>query len=424
MNTLPRKAHRVRRSLFLCLITLSILLISDSNEPVAAQQAGWRVTLEEGKTTRASLTLHNRCPNEQSFSVESDIKYLKFEGPIDSILIPPGGKIPLWATFDSAGLKIGVRKDELTVHCRTCKQTSPRCSQDRDTVPVELTVTKATALEGKMSPILVSVEIENGVITGIKKPDGKPVAKNVFAANVLTDGEILLVGFDKHSPDLPAELTVKSDLRFSEETRNYMGSDIRGLLAGTYPVETEREVSVGGGSDPRLPGPWHSRILTIIFPPRHRMFMTLREGTADMQFVAFDVINLAQTDRSQTAIGSKPVLVKIKDNTILELKSAGGGSEKGSGDIFGAKASFDGGKLKLEFDRPLSRGKTVELTIKSNLNFDGETLTTMGGVCGIAAGTYKVTNANQIGSIGWFGSVYQKHRWWRHTYIVDRCPKW
>jgi len=176
MNKLPRKAHRVRRSLFFCLLAVSILWISSSNRPAGAQQDAWRVALEEGKTARASLTIKNRCPNEQIFTVESDIKYIKFESPIDSIVIPAGGKVPLWAVFNSTGLKSRVYEDELYVRCKTCKKTTPRCSQDRDTVPVELTVTKpsgpkASPLPGKLPPVPVS-----GTTLGkVTSTDGAPI---------------------------------------------------------------------------------------------------------------------------------------------------------------------------------------------------------------------------------------------------------
>lgn len=148
MNTLLVEAHRVLRSLFLCLATVSILSISGPDLPTNAQenQAGWRVVLEEGKTTRATLTIGNRCSEPHRFRVKNKIKYLRFEASTESILIAPGSNTHLSALFDATGLKSKVYEDEVLVECLDCKkEKSTKCTQNKDKVPVELTVTRRVA---------------------------------------------------------------------------------------------------------------------------------------------------------------------------------------------------------------------------------------------------------------------------------------
>ena len=102
--------------------------------------------LEEGKTTRATLTIGNRCSKPHRFRIKNSLKYLRFEASTESILIAPGSNTQLWAVFDATGLRSKVYEDDVLVECLDCKkEKSTRCTQDKDKVPVELTVTSRVA---------------------------------------------------------------------------------------------------------------------------------------------------------------------------------------------------------------------------------------------------------------------------------------
>src|SRR3954471_11214322 len=145
------------------IITLSLLVVValscltsqplQPNEASAAapdSQAGWRVQIEEGQTTRSTLTINNRCSEPHLFRVESKVKALSFEQLTDSVLIAPASNKQLGARFDATGLKPKLYKGKVVVTCLDCKKTM--CTQDRDEVSVELTVTKPAKRDGQNGP--------------------------------------------------------------------------------------------------------------------------------------------------------------------------------------------------------------------------------------------------------------------------------
>lgn len=112
------------------------------------KQTAWRVALEEGKSTRATLTIGNRCAEPHLFRIKTGAKYLTFEGPTKSVPIAPGSTTQLWARFDATGLKSKIYEDDVLVECLDCKkEKATRCTQDRDKVPVVLTVTRAAVVD-------------------------------------------------------------------------------------------------------------------------------------------------------------------------------------------------------------------------------------------------------------------------------------
>jgi hypothetical protein len=117
-----------------------------SSKPSAAQkvaQAGWRVEVEEGKSTRATLTINNRCSAPHLFSIKSKAKGLSFEQQADKVLIGASSSKVITALFDAKGLKSKVYRSKVVIECLDCK-TEPRCTQDRDELHVEMTVNKSS----------------------------------------------------------------------------------------------------------------------------------------------------------------------------------------------------------------------------------------------------------------------------------------
>lgn len=174
---LPRKAYPGRRGLFFCFLALSIMCITTGlQQPAAAQQkqqAGWQVQVEEGGKTNAILNISNRCLEPHNFRVRNKIKYLSFTQPTESILIAPGVSRPLTAIINAAGLKPRIYEDDLLVECLDCKkEKASRCTQDRDKVPVQLTVNPAANFKVKLPTATCFCVISILDLTNQKHRDG------------------------------------------------------------------------------------------------------------------------------------------------------------------------------------------------------------------------------------------------------------
>lgn len=133
-----------RRVLTICASLALAILFLVRPLPQAGQNRpnpGWRVTIKEGKTARSTLSINNRCKAPHEFSVDNKIKYLRFEQPTGNIPVGPAGSARLDVVFDAAGLKLGVHRDKVVVKCKECKKENG-CTQDRDEIPVEVTVVK------------------------------------------------------------------------------------------------------------------------------------------------------------------------------------------------------------------------------------------------------------------------------------------
>jgi hypothetical protein len=319
MNTLPNTAYRALRWPFLCLITLGILLISDPELPINAQekQADWRVTLDEGKTTPATLTLNSNCPNAQSFRIESKIKYVKFEGQTESIQVQPGGQIILRAKFDSTGLKKGVYQDKFDVKCITCQKTTPKCTQDRDTVTVELTVTKSSG------PIVSTT----GTNKPLKLPTGTTIGKVTSTDGAPIPGVRLQIkGKTVATTDRTGSYNFDSS-KFKEDTVVTLSADgfidnIRVLQGGT---DALGPVSLAAIRDrvsfqAEKGGRFNFKGAVMNIPPS--AFVDSKgktvKGTVDLEFTLLDV-----TNRTDLAAAMGNFTGRMLDGKVQPLQSYG-----------------------------------------------------------------------------------------------------
>lgn len=144
MKRFSHQVYHLRRLAVFILALSFLLLVSSLKLSVAqkASRAGWRVEVEEGKSTRSTLTINNRCSEPHLFRIKNSVKYLRFEQPTESVLIAASSNKRLGARFDAAGLKSKVYRSKVVVECLDCKKES-KCTQDRDEVPIELTVIKS-----------------------------------------------------------------------------------------------------------------------------------------------------------------------------------------------------------------------------------------------------------------------------------------
>lgn len=192
MNTYLHLFNRVQRRLLVCLVTLSVLGLAVIFGSISrAQQTGWQVEVAEGQKTSATLGITNRCLEPHFFRVREDINYLTFQEPTDSILIAPGARKPLAALFDASGLKSQVYKDEVIVECLDCKkEKASRCTQDRDKVPVLLTVTKSGP-----APMPAAMAVSTPIISTPTFPTPYPRSSPFAGAMEKTDSTTVEIEF-------------------------------------------------------------------------------------------------------------------------------------------------------------------------------------------------------------------------------------
>lgn len=124
---------------------LTVFLLAISTLPAAAQKAGlagWRFEIEEGQKLPSTLGIHNICRGPHRFRIKSNIKYLSFGEPTAGVLVAPASTREVKLVFDAVGLKSKLYQDKVIVECLDCKK-EKGCHQDRQDLPVEMTVAKA-----------------------------------------------------------------------------------------------------------------------------------------------------------------------------------------------------------------------------------------------------------------------------------------
>lgn len=142
--SLPRmKLSMLITATLMFLLSVVMPLIAVSTSHVYQGQGGWRVDTKQGDQVRSTLTITNRCAEPHYFRVINKLKYVRFERPVDRVLIAPGASDVLPVLFDSTNLKPQKRSDKVIVQCLDCKK-ERRCLQDKDVVPVEMSVSSAT----------------------------------------------------------------------------------------------------------------------------------------------------------------------------------------------------------------------------------------------------------------------------------------
>lgn len=125
-------------------LALFALLFLAFNNLAFAQQTTeppvWEVTLPTGTTARSTLTVVNRCKKSHEFQIVlENVPFLKFAG-VNQVKVSGGKSVEVPVVFDTNGIAPGLHTGLVTVLCQTCKS-EPTCTQDRERLPVKLTVT-------------------------------------------------------------------------------------------------------------------------------------------------------------------------------------------------------------------------------------------------------------------------------------------
>lgn len=312
MKRLSPKAHPLQL-LSIFFFTSSLLLIGSNSPQSAADyvtQEGWRIEIEEGKSTRSTLTINNRCSAAHLFRIKTSAKFLRFEQPTDSVQIQAKSNKQIGLRFDATALEIKVYRSTVMIECLDCKK-EPGCNQDRDELPVEMIVVKAKKIvaPGPSGSIIGRVvDPRNNPITGVEvRTPGQPV--------VLTNGK---GEFDIRGLVATERLAVSFSARgFIETTRIYevgVSSRITGNVVVIWPRATPAALDVTRGGKLTFPGG------TVSLPPNALVDELGRQlrGNVRVSFSALDV-----SDRRQIRSVPGDFTARMRNNTIRQLETFG-----------------------------------------------------------------------------------------------------
>lgn len=141
-----------RLSSFSCWLTVSLLLFLP---PVALAQESpvWDVTLQADRQAASDITITNRCFKTHNFRVtKENLPFLELLGEPE-LSVPAGSATTLPVRFNTAGMSAGQYSGTAIITCLTCAS-EPGCTQDREHLGVNLTVTAppATPAETPSAP--------------------------------------------------------------------------------------------------------------------------------------------------------------------------------------------------------------------------------------------------------------------------------
>jgi hypothetical protein len=308
------RSIRICLSLLLCLlgfVLLSIVLpeapVTAQQTPTTKQQSGFVYELAEGETVNGTVNITNRCKAPHNFRIREEIKYLSFQESTESILIAPGPPKPLNVKFDATGLKPKVYKDELIVECLNCKK-EKGCIQDKDKIPVQLTVKPKPPVDGSSGSIMGRVvDPKNNPIRGAEvRTPGQPVvltnAKGEFDIRGVAATERLAVSFSAPG--------------FMDTTRIYkVGESSRGInTIVVWPRAEQVSLDATRGGKLTFPGG------TVNFPPNALVDERDRplEGKVKVSFSVLDV-----SDRGQIRSVPGDFTARMRNKTIRQLETFG-----------------------------------------------------------------------------------------------------
>ncbi len=119
-------------------LILFVITVS-AQQPV--QKPAWNVTLEAGRSAPSTLTVQNRCSNTHNFQISpQSVPFLQIGQ--EHVQVAGGNNNVVPVRFSTVGMEPGVYQGQVLVTCLSCNS-EPTCTQDREVLPVILTVTGA-----------------------------------------------------------------------------------------------------------------------------------------------------------------------------------------------------------------------------------------------------------------------------------------
>lgn len=131
-----------------------------------SQKPAWEVTLKQDAQATSNLEIENLCKNSHHFNVsKEDMAFLEyaFPGPV-KVNGRQSYKLPV--RFNANGMTPGVYKGNVEVICLDCKAEGT-CTQDRENLPVVLTVVTAPEQPG-------SIRVGHDNVTPVPQTNNTP----------------------------------------------------------------------------------------------------------------------------------------------------------------------------------------------------------------------------------------------------------
>ena len=123
---------------------LATLVLVGVAPAVGEDQPAWDVTLKPDFQARSTLTVNNRCIRRHTFTVtKENLPFIHFLAE-PKLSVPAKSSHQLPIQFDTTGMKAGEYQGVVVVTCVSCGN-EPTCTQDRERLPVNLTVTAPRA---------------------------------------------------------------------------------------------------------------------------------------------------------------------------------------------------------------------------------------------------------------------------------------
>jgi hypothetical protein len=127
----------MRRLLFGFISVMVFAVIGFAQD--SSGKPAWNVTLPADKTAGSNITVQNRCSNTHSFTLErQSVPFLTISQ--NQVQVAGGANQIVPVSFNTTGLAPKTYQGQVLVVCLTCAS-EPTCSQDREVLPVVLTVT-------------------------------------------------------------------------------------------------------------------------------------------------------------------------------------------------------------------------------------------------------------------------------------------
>ncbi len=113
---------------------------ASANGPAPQEKPAWDVRLKPNAQATSNLDIENRCRGAHNFNIikQDDLDFLEFVGP-PQIRVAGYNSDKLPVRFNTRGMTAGQYLGNLLVRCLDCRA-EPTCSQDREVLPVRLTI--------------------------------------------------------------------------------------------------------------------------------------------------------------------------------------------------------------------------------------------------------------------------------------------
>ena len=156
-------------SLFLlsaCLITFASSAGTPQSTP---ERPVWDVQMARNAQANSTVTIQNQCQQTHSFNVtQENAPFLQLLAPA-IVSVPGNGNSEFPVRFNSNGMNPGQYQGKVVVKCETCRK-EKTCKQDRETLPIHLTIRPEDSRTTPENP--GQLQVPGNIIGSQKPPNG------------------------------------------------------------------------------------------------------------------------------------------------------------------------------------------------------------------------------------------------------------